>query len=86
MTRYPIPTQKEMPSPAVNAKKEKRKKQLEEIYKRRAEILKRVYKRQLIHFYQLCIPLLLFLSLFVPFQMFVWMVVEIDCLTHFFCY
>jgi hypothetical protein len=45
MTQYPKPPQKEMPHPRVNEKKEKRKKLLEEIRKKRAQVQKRVYKR-----------------------------------------
>ena len=44
MTRYPIPPKAELPNPAINEKKEKRKKLLREIRKRRAEALKKVYK------------------------------------------
>jgi hypothetical protein len=45
MTRYTIPPKEEIPIPAYNEKKEKRKKLLEAIRKKRAKILGKLYKR-----------------------------------------
>jgi hypothetical protein len=45
MTYYPIPPKAEKPNPAVLKKKETRKKLLEKIRKKRAEILRSMYKR-----------------------------------------
>jgi hypothetical protein len=45
MTYYPIPSKAEKPNLAVLKKKEARKKLLEKIRKKRAEIIRRMYKR-----------------------------------------
>jgi hypothetical protein len=48
MTRYPIPLKdvtEAKPDPQVQKRKEARKKVLEIVWKKRAEVLRRMYKR-----------------------------------------